>query len=118
MTPVERTALVLTALPFLSLVLAHFALRRLKLKPGMNLIAAAFLMLRQIGMLGGWITALFFVFWFAGTRYDPEADAAFRDEPRSVLVLMGSAMLAYLYMIVRWCWQMWHLRRHPQEYAK
>ena len=118
MTPVERAALALSALPFLTLGLAHVALRRLKLKPGMNLIAAGFLMLRQVGRLASGIFVLFAGIWLAGKHLDPAAFAVFRDQPLAVFVLMGSAMLAYLYLFIRWCWQIWRLRRRPQEYAK
>lgn len=117
MSPAERAALALTALPFLTLALAHFALRRLKVTSGMNLAVAAFLMLRQIGRLAGLVSTLIGAIWLAGMKLDPEAYAAFKAEPRSVLVIMGSAALAYLYLFVRWCWQMWRSRRKPQEYA-
>ncbi len=118
MSPVERAALALTALPVLSLGLAHFSLRRLKLNRRDNLIGAAFLMLQQVWRVASRFGTLVFVFWFYGTRYDPEAYEAAMDAPSTVFVLMGSAMLAYLYLIIRWCWQMWLLRRAPRELAK
>ncbi|AUH65840.1 hypothetical protein [Paracoccus zhejiangensis] len=119
MTTVERVALVLTALPFLTLGLAHYALRRLALRPGKTLIAAVILMLRQIGRLAGWVTALYTAIWAAGKYLDPAAFEAFWDEPISLFVLMGSAMLAYLYLFIRWCWQLWQSRRRAlRELAK
>lgn len=115
--PAHRAALVLTALPFLTLGLAHVALRFMKMKPGRNLILVAILMVVRLGSLASVISALYFGLWLAGKYLDPAASAAFKAEPRSIVIFMGSAMLAYLYLIVRWCWQVWALRRTPQESA-